>query len=524
MPQEPIDRSPGAPAPPGEGSRRKTARRESGWTIAFYGSIAALIAVLAFGAGMIAERTVFTGGSLFERMLGGGPATGAPSLGEALPHYEEVKDLLTGEYFYRPTDSAGMATFTADLDRHAQAGIAAAAATPAASMDAYRRDLDYGAARGLTTDLPDPYTVFLEPAEQGTIAEELHGEYEGIGVWVEQPAGKMEIVAPIPGSPAAKAGLRSGDIIVAANGVKLEGLANDDALGLIRGPAGTSVRLTIARPGVARPFDVPVQRAAITIPSVDYTPVADGKIAWIQVTIFGDKTTPQLDAALKQAKADGVKGIVLDLRGNGGGWVTSAREVIGRFVPPDRGPALYEDDNPGDSSQATPVSIVGGGEEAYQLPMAVLVDGGSASASEIVAGALRDYGRAKLIGTHTFGKGLVQRVHDFPDGSSARITFAQWLTPNKNPIPREGLQPDILVNGPPPAGPSPAGPSPAGTPGATPSARATPLGPPGATPLASPAATPAATPLATPLASPVPGTGDPQLQRAIEVVLAEAGS
>ncbi|HEU5432791.1 MAG TPA: S41 family peptidase, partial [Thermomicrobiales bacterium] len=358
-----------------------------------------------------------------------------------------------------------MATFTAKLDEHAQAGIAAVAATPEASMDAYRRELDYGAARGLTTDLPDVYTVFLEPIEQSGVAEELHGEYEGIGVWVEQPAGRLVVVSPIPGSPAAKAGLRSGDVIVSANGVKLEGLANDAALGLIRGPAGTTVRLAIARPGTTQPFDLDVQRAAITIPSVEYTPVADGKIAWIQVTIFGDKTTAQLDAALKQAKADGVKGIVLDLRGNGGGWVTSAREMIGRFVPADRGPALYEDDSPGESSPPIPESIIGGGEEAYRLPMAVLIDGGTASASEIVAGALQAYGRAKLIGTHTFGKGLVQRVHDFDDGSSARITFAQWLTPNKNPIPKEGLQPDILVQGPPPSSPVPAG-----TTGATPAA------------------------------------------------------
>jgi carboxyl-terminal processing protease len=519
VPQEPIDRSPAdsaRPAPP----RRQP--RVSGWTIAFYGSLAALIAVVAFGAGMIAERTVFTGGSLFERVLGGAPpSSGEPPLGDAFPRYQEVKDLLTGEYFYRPTDPAGLATFTANLDVHAQAGIAAVAATPAASMDDYRRDLDYGAARGLTTDLPDVYTVFLEPVEQSGVAEELHGEYEGIGVWVEQPAGKLVIVSPIQGSPAAQAGLRSGDVIVAANGVKLEGLANDDALGLIRGRAGTSVRLTIDRPGTTQPFDVDVKRAAITIPSVEYTRVADGKIAWIQLTIFGDKTTAQLDQALKQAKADGVKGVILDLRGNGGGWVTSAREVIGRFVPPDRGPALYEQDSPTAGAQPTPESIVDGGEAAYQLPMVVLVDGGTASASEIVAGALRDYGRAKLIGTHTFGKGLVQRVHDFDDGSSARITFAQWLTPNKNPIPHEGLQPDIVVQGPPPS-PLPSG-TPGGTPGALATALATPLATPLGTPSGTPPASPGATPLASPAGTPLPEANDPQLRRAIEVVLAEAG-
>ena len=176
-----------------------------------------------------------------------------------------------------------------------------------------------------------------------------------------------------------------------------------------------------------------------------YEPVADGQIAWISIAIFGDQTTAQLDAALTKAKADGVKGVVLDLRGNGGGWVTSAREVLGRFVSPDRGPALYEDETPGDDADLQAETIVAGDVNAYDLPLAVLVNGASASASEIVAGALRDYDRAQLVGEATFGKGLVQRVHGFPDGSSVRITFAQWLTPNKTPIAEEGIAPDVLV-------------------------------------------------------------------------------
>ncbi|HEY7033536.1 MAG TPA: S41 family peptidase, partial [Thermomicrobiales bacterium] len=148
--------------------------------------------------------------------------------------------------------------------------------------------------------------------------------------------------------------------------------------------------------------------------------------------------------ALTKAKADGVTGIVLDLRNNGGGWVQSAQEMIGRFVSKDKGAALYEDADPNDP-EMTAEPIVGGGPEVFDTPMVVLVNGGTASAAEIVAGALRDYGRARLIGEKTFGKGSVQRVHDFDDGASARITFAVWLTPNKNQIQGQGLQPDVVV-------------------------------------------------------------------------------
>jgi carboxyl-terminal processing protease len=185
------------------------------------------------------------------------------------------------------------------------------------------------------------------------------------------------------------------------------------------------------------------------------------------VTIFGDNTTGELDQALARAEAEGVEGIVLDLRGNGGGWVTSAQEMVGRFVPEESGPALYQDVDPSDEELASE-PIIGGGARAFDVPLAVLVDGGTASASEIVAGAIRDYERGVLVGENTFGKGLVQRVHDFDDGSSARVTFARWLTPDQIPIPEEGLVPDVVV------------------------------------------------------ADSPEGTDDPQLERAIETVLAEA--
>ena len=417
------------------------------WQRLFLGSLAALLAVVSFGGGMVAERIFFAGGNLFDRAREIGSLTtdsGSDPSG-AYPRFAETKRLLEDEYFYRPTDPEAEADFEAELERGAVAGLAAAAATPVATLEEFQRQLDFGAARGMTASLEDDYTVFLEPIERAPLDEQLAGEYEGIGVWVEHPEGRFTIVAPIPGSPAEEAGLRSGDVILAADGIELTGMVGDQALDLVRGPADTNVTLTIERDGEPEPFDVAVPRRAITLPSVVYETEAEGRVAHLSIGIFGDNTTPQLDEALRRARAEGVSALVLDLRGNGGGWVTGARETIGRFVPEERGPALYEDSAPGDEGELVPQSIVGGGEEVFDLPMAVLIDGASASSSEIVAGALRDYERATLVGEASFGKGSVQRVHDFEDGSSARITFARWLTPDERPIPDEGLQPDLIV-------------------------------------------------------------------------------
>ncbi len=496
---------PGTPEPVAATGRRQGA---AFWRWMFVGSLAALVVVVAFGAGMISERILFAGGGLFERARGlGGPSSGSVvEMAELYPRYAETRDLIEDEFLFRPTDPDAAATFAAELEQGAIEGIAVAAATPVASLDEMQRQLDYGAARGAAGVLDDPYTVFLEPVEQAPLAEALEGEYEGIGVWVEHPEGRFVIVAPIPGSPAAAAGLQPGDVMLEADGVELTGLSNEEGLKLIRGPAGSTVTLLIGREG-EEPFPVEVERQAIAIPSVIYEPQADGQVAWISVAVFGDKTTAQLDEALRRAEEEGVAGVVLDLRGNGGGWVTSAREMVGRFVPEDRGPALYEDETAGDDDEPAAESILGGGAEWFDRPLAVLVDGGSASASEIVAGALRDYDRAVLVGQPTFGKGLVQRVHNFPDGSSARITFARWLTPNLLPIPEEGIAPDVAVAWPdPPDGTDPqlaaavnAVLAEAELPPATPVA---PAATPGATPLA---ATPEATPVAEPEATPVGG-------------------
>jgi len=426
--------------------QRGVDRSRSAWTVLFVLSVVALIAVVSFGSGIVAERYLFGGIWLrSDRLSGGLDTDGNPETDVAFPRLAEVRKILEDEYFFLPESPEARATFWADLEHGAIEGMEVAAATPVASLDGFRRELDYGGARGMTEALTDDYTVFLEPLRGAPLREELAGEYEGIGIWVEHVEGQLTIVAPIAGSPAARADLRAGDVIVAADGQDLSGFETDAAMSVIRGPAGSSVALTIRRPGAPELIDVTVDRAPIEIPAVVYEPQADGKAAHITVSIFGDNTTRELDVALKRAKAEGVNGIVLDLRGNGGGWVTSAQEMIGRFIPEDAGPALYQDLDLQDDDDLISEPIVGGGETAFDIPLVVLIDGGTASAAEIVAGAIRDYERGTLVGESSFGKGLVQRVHDFEDGSSARVTFARWLTPNKIPIPDEGLAPDLNV-------------------------------------------------------------------------------
>ena len=278
-------------------------------------------------------------------------------------------------------------------------------------------------------------------------------------------------------------GVRARDSILRVDGRDVSNIAIEDLQKLLRGKVGTIVHLSIQRPGEADLREVDITRASINIPSVRMQ-IIQGDIALISVSVFGDKTTAQLDHELKNARAAGAKAIILDLRNNGGGWVQAAQEMIGRFVDPARGPALLEDKDNGAQAKLllhtpTPVATVGpgtptpvvptptgavlkganqkqdpivapkeSGSAAYDLPLVVLVNGGTASASEIVVGALQDYGRATIVGTTTFGKGSIQAVHEFKDGSSARITIAQWLTPTGRVIQKQGLHPEVVLDNP----------------------------------------------------------------------------
>jgi len=384
----------------------------SSWRIAFMIAVGLLIAISGFAAGIVVERDMFQRGRTADAGV-------FPRESGDFPQLDEIARLVETEFYGRPMDEDEMAAF--------------------------RQRMQTDAVLGLTGGLDDAYTTFLLSSEAAPVAAQMAGEYEGIGVWVEAPNGQLTVVAPMPGSPADRAGMVAGDVLIAADGVSLEGMGQEQALALVRGPIGSFVEITFQRSGIVEPLSMKIKRAEIQTPAVSYTLLPDA-VALIQVSIFGDQTTDELDSALLRAVDDGARGIVLDLRNNGGGWLTSAQEMIGRFVPADSGGALYEELGPADH-ESLPLPILEGDNHAIDLPMVVLVNGGTASAAEIVAGALQYYDRATLVGEQTFGKGSVQRVHDFEDGSSARITFAHWLTPGQEPIEGIGIRPDVVVVG-----------------------------------------------------------------------------
>jgi carboxyl-terminal processing protease len=183
----------------------------------------------------------------------------------------------------------------------------------------------------------------------------------------------------------------------------------------------------------------------IVIPPVTLVFIEGTNYAWLRITLFGDSTVADLDAAIAEIRARGSTGIILDLRGNGGGWVEAARHTLGRFIDPSTGPAMYEDRNASEGGMTEMAIETADGVVPLDLPMVVLIDGGTASASEIVAGAMKDYNRAVLVGEQTFGKGSVQRIYEFSDGSTMRVTVAEWFTPSRARIQSEGIRPDMEV-------------------------------------------------------------------------------
>lgn len=296
-----------------------------------------------------------------------------------------------------------------------------------------------GAITGMLAVLDDPHTAYLAPEEQRAAEDAMQGQLQGIGAEVESIDGALTIVSPFDGSPAAKAGLQPRDIIREVNGVEVTGLPAAEAAALIRGPAGTDVDLLIERE--AETFDVTITRGVIDIPSISLTMLEESgnQLAHLRLSRFGERTTTELREALETVNESGADGLILDLRRNPGGSLNTVVDVADQFL--DGGVILTED--------------FGGGREkifeaeeeglAQNIPLVVLVDEGSASASEVLAGALRDQGRATIIGTTTFGKGTVQSWNTLRNGGGVRITIARWLTPNGSWVHETGLQPEIEI-------------------------------------------------------------------------------
>ena len=296
-----------------------------------------------------------------------------------------------------------------------------------------------GAIRGMMDALGDAQTFYMEPQLYENESSSLQGEYEGIGAYVDTDGEYLTIVSPIEGSPADLAGLQPGDRVIAIDGEDMTGVAPEQARQKVLGPEGTKVTLTIAREGESGPFEVTIMRAKITIHSAEGEMLENG-IAYIDINTFGERTTQELRATLDDLLKQNPRGIIIDLRNNPGGYLSTAVEVSSEFI--DEGVILYEQYGDGRRDEHRAL----GNGQATDIPIVVLINEGSASASEILAGALQDYGRARLVGMQSYGKGSVQNWVPLSNNQgAARVTIAKWLTPNERAIDHVGLTPDVVV-------------------------------------------------------------------------------
>ncbi len=301
-----------------------------------------------------------------------------------------------------------------------------------------------GAIRGMMESLGDPHSSYMDPNQFEQANTPLIGEYEGIGAWVDVTGEYLKIVSPMPGSPAEQAGLKPEDEVIAVDGEDMTGIAGDLVLRRILGPAGTKVALTIRRTdaasGSTKTFDVTIERSKIVLHSADGK-MLDNNIAYIQLNTYGDNTSQELRQTLRDLMKQNPKGMILDLRNNGGGYLNTAIEVISEFV---KGGQVVMYEQFGDGTRRTFKTTSGG--LATNIPLVVLVNEGSASASEITAGAIQDLGRGQLVGVTTYGKGSVQNWVALKDNQGAvRVTIARWLTPKERQINGVGLTPDVTV-------------------------------------------------------------------------------
>jgi carboxyl-terminal processing protease len=300
--------------------------------------------------------------------------------------------------------------------------------------------LTWGAIRGAMGVLDDPYTVFLEPQPTQRQREDLSGKFGGIGAWVTQAEDGSIELDPMPDLPAAQAGVQRGDVVLRVDDTDVAGLGVDEVVTLVRGPVGEVVRLTLRRAGEPEPVVVEIERAEIPTPSVEWRMLEEAPgVGYVRIAIFTERTNGELERAVEELRAQGMERLVFDLRGNGGGLLDSSIDVASQFLR--GGVVLYEQRRDGPETEYA----VKSGGLLLDIPLVTLVDGGTASASEIVAGALQDRGRSLLVGEKTFGKGSVQLVFTLSDDSSVHITVAEWLTPSRRQISGQGLEPDAPV-------------------------------------------------------------------------------
>jgi carboxyl-terminal processing protease len=304
-----------------------------------------------------------------------------------------------------------------------------------------------GAIQGMVASIGDPYTVYLPPEENKIVEEDLEGSFGGVGIQIGFKGKQLAVIAPLPDTPADKAGIKAGDFILAIKDEKKKidrttgGLSLPEAVQIIRGPAGTDITLTLLRDGQTDPIEVKLTRADIKVPSVVLTFEGNNKdIAYLKLLKFGGETEDEWNDAVRKILSSNAKGIVLDLRNNPGGYLQGAVNIAGDFL--NVGTVVVSQDINGKKDDYKTTRM----PRLAKYPLVVLVNEGSASASEILSGALRDQAGVKLVGKNTFGKGTIQEPKSVNGGASLHITIARWLTPRGEWVNEKGLKPDIEVD------------------------------------------------------------------------------
>lgn len=301
------------------------------------------------------------------------------------------------------------------------------------------KDLIYGALRGMMETL-DPHSQFMDPETYKEMQIETEGKFEGLGISVWIRDGQLIVVSPIEGTPAYEAGIQAGDRIMEIDGESTKDITLQDAVKKMRGPKGTSVTLTIGRGGVDEPLEFTIVRGVIVVKSIPYSFLTEEKIGCIRISEFKKLAGKDLEEILKELEKEGMEGLILDLRANPGGLLNEAVEVCDKFLPKDK---LIVSTQGRVSSQN--LRYLSNEAPHPDYPLVVLINKGSASASEVVAGAIQDYERGKIVGEKSFGKGTVQSVLALEDGSGLRLTTAHYLTPKGRNIDEKGIEPDIKV-------------------------------------------------------------------------------
>ena len=302
------------------------------------------------------------------------------------------------------------------------------------------QELIYGAISGMVESLEDPYTIFFDPQDTKKFLEDVGGSFEGIGAEIGIREGQLQIIAPLEGTPAQRVGLRPGDKIIKIDGASTIDITIEEAVTLIRGPRGTEVSLTIMRDEWDSSKDFMIKRAVIEVPSLKWE-LKEENIAYIKLYHFSEKIDQDFKEIATEILKTPAEKIILDLRGNPGGYLERAQDIAGWFL--EKGQVVVIEDFGGKIEQE--VYKAKGNSKFSDYPLVILINQGSASASEILASALRDNRGIKMIGETSFGKGSVQKLEQLTDGSSLKITIANWLTPNEELITDKGLEPDIKI-------------------------------------------------------------------------------